>query len=290
MEKKTPNRILGPISRAEYDALPGVNFSTLKWMGVSPMHYRWSLTNEQKSPDLDLGSATHTAVLQPRKFMDEYAIQPETRMNDKGEEIKFVRSGRHWDEFQLQHKGKTVLTPAQHKACWDMSEAVRKHEVAASWILISNQYEVAVQWVDPVTGVLCKGFIDALSPDAITDLKTGHDPSPRVFANAAMRYGYDIQAAFYQDAIYEITGKLLTFRWIVAAKNPPLDLICYFPTDELIQHGRDKYRDYLAKLVECQETNEWPGMSPEPQTLDLPAWAREGDVAGDVLSMIDQEA
>ena len=183
---RSTGEILGTIPRAQYEAIDAVNYSALKWMAVSPMHYQWALTNKQESSDLDTGSATHTAILEPRRFMENYVVQPETRTNGKGEDIKFVRNGGHWDEFQAAHPGKTILTKSQYDCAWDMQESVRKHRIASMWLADCLAFEFAVVWTDAVTDVRCKGIIDAMG-SFIFDLKSAVDPSGRGFSNAAAK-------------------------------------------------------------------------------------------------------
>jgi len=62
---------------AEYQAIQAVNFSSLKMMRESPLHYRHALTAiRAESPAMALGSAVHCAVLEPGRFALEYSPEP----------------------------------------------------------------------------------------------------------------------------------------------------------------------------------------------------------------------
>ena len=65
---------------ADYAAAVGINFSTLKHMARSPMHYRYALEHPPaETPAMLLGRATHTAVFEPDRFQLDYAVWPGDR-------------------------------------------------------------------------------------------------------------------------------------------------------------------------------------------------------------------
>src|SRR3954468_23785885 len=83
----------------DYAAVKAVNFSTLKEMAVSPKRYRHRLkTPRQATRSMDLGTAAHTAILEPNRFMLDYALFEGKR-----------RAGKEWKAFEAASGGKQIV-------------------------------------------------------------------------------------------------------------------------------------------------------------------------------------
>lgn len=269
----------------DYLAIEAVNYSTLKHMGDSPLAYRDVMENGTESKaEFALGSAAHTAILEPRRFALDYVAQPEKRVNEKGDEVKFVRSGKHWAEFQAANAGKAIITQAQYDAAWDIQERVRKHPVAAMRLATPGKFEVAVTFTDPATGILCKCRIDHLANDGIDELKTTRILTKRAFAAAAYRMRYHWQAAFSRDAVKYATGRSLPVRVLAVQNSRPYDCVVYRFSDMFLEIGRSEYTDALQRVAKCRERNEWPGMATDEEELEPPDW-----LVDDIESTIETE-
>ena len=69
----TDNRILHGVPEHEYRRMPGVNYSALKHMLRSPMHYKYMRDNPpEPTAAMRLGTMVHMAVLEPEKFAATY--------------------------------------------------------------------------------------------------------------------------------------------------------------------------------------------------------------------------
>lgn len=77
-----------------------------------------------------------------------------------------------------------------------------------------------------IEGVPFKIKMDSYNPDEfICDLKyMASLRSPNLFEPMVSYWGYDIQAAVYQEIVYQNTGKRLPFRFVVATKEKPAHL------------------------------------------------------------------
>jgi len=262
----------------EYLKIKAVNVSSLKYMAVSPMEYRHAVeTGFEDKPAFALGHAAHTAILEPRRFMSDYVVQPETRVNEKGKEVKFVRAGAHWGEFEEEHAGKRIITQSEYDAAWDIQECVRKHPAAARCLSRPGTFETVITWTHEGTGLPCKLRIDHLSDESIDDLKTAVDITPRGFARACYNFKYHWQASFYRDGVAAATGRSLPFNFIPVQKTRPHDCVVYTASNEMLQIGRAEYTEALYKVAECIEKKSWPGISDEVLELDLPPWAAAED-------------
>ena len=247
----------------EYTAIKAVHFSGLKPLAVSPLlyHHRLAVPGEDK-PAFALGSAAHCAILEPDEFGKRYA------------EYAPVRNGKKWEEWQEKNPGVQSLKPHEMSRAQEIARAVRGHRIAGQ-LLRGGRAEEVVTWNDAVTGLACKGRLDYLRPDFVTDLKTARDPSPQAFAKVASGLGYLAQVAFYHDgatAARLIDGKQRPYI-IAVESNEPFDVACFQLTDDALLYGREFYRSLLRRLLECTEANYWPGVAPDLQELGISPYA-----------------
>ena len=94
------------LPRADYDAIQAVSVTRLKELKRSPQHYQHALTNPRRSDALTLGIATHVAVLEPERFLKDFAIWERRTEAD----AMAPRRGKAWDEFCEANEGKSILT------------------------------------------------------------------------------------------------------------------------------------------------------------------------------------
>lgn len=258
------------LTRAEYDAVDRVNFSSLKHIARSPAHYRHRLEHRDEG-DTDarrLGRATHMAILEPERFGTEWVQWDGGR-----------RAGKLWDEFVSIYGEENILTPAQWDRCEAMGAAVRSDPVAMRY-LSEGAAEQTILWraSSPDLGATkgyeidCKGRVDWLGP-AIVDLKTCRDGSPEGFGRAAWALKMIAQAAFYVDGVEAVTAKRLPYVLIaVESEAPHVVTVCTVP-ERYLGAGREEYRGWLDRLALCRRENRWPGYVTGETELLLPKWA-----------------
>lgn len=257
---------------AEYLGWEAVNASRLKLAGKSLKHFDAYV--QQDSDALALGRATHTALFDPDRFVLEYNVY-EGRP-DRPAGTKIVRSGKHWDEFYEANAAKTILTIAQHAEALAMRDAVRQDHVSGPIIWADGDAETSFLWIDPPSGLLCKGRADWMNRrGTMFDLKTTRDATPRKFANTAVEYGYDLSAAFYFDGWLAATGEVLQgFELICVEKAEPYDVVVVPLGDDVIGFGRRRYRKLLDAVAGGIKSGEWPGMAGGHKVpLRYPDWA-----------------
>ena len=52
---------------------------------------------------------------------------------------------------------------------------------------------------------------------------------------------------------------------------------CLQMTEATLEAGRALYRSCLRRFQECEAADVWPGVAPDLQDWDLPAWAATGE-------------
>ena len=264
------HQIMPGLTFAQYRAISGVNWSSLKHYAKSPAHYRSALENPQPpSDDLRMGSALHALLLEGAEALAErFAVSPEglNRRTKEGKES--------WAAFAAENRDKDIISVEQADAIRLMAAAVAAHPAAARLLACCREREVSIRWEDPATGMACKARLDGLDREhgVLIDLKTAKDASPKGFARAAADLGYHGQAAFYLEGL-AVCGIEADCVFLVVEKTPPFAVALYHIDGEALAAGRRLAVRCLDLHACCVKTNEWPGYDPEVRTLILPGWA-----------------
>lgn len=266
MSKLTPN-----IPYEKYRALAGVNISTLKEIARSPMHYKHRLENPKQSTALRLGTAAHTATLEPERFIADYAIWD--RVTDGGNAAP--RRGQWWDAFCAENADKEIINFNEHLTAKNIAKSIRSNPDAMKY-LATGYPEVIMEC--EMRGRQCKGRIDWISKvdggPVIVGIKTTRDVREFQFARQAAQLGYHLQWAWYYDMYATIKQGLIPKMVEIVVENGDVPAVAvYVITDETIDQGRKEYMKLLERLAECEAKNDWPGPFTGEQALLLPSWA-----------------
>lgn len=247
-------------TRAEYDAIDSDNFSSIKHLAKSPFHYKNRQPLEETDA-LQLGRVAHIGAFEPETFEDRIAVWRKRRQ------------GREWEDFHgmYSYEGREVITAAILDRALRIVKAVRESTQAFHY-LVDGDAEMTAQWDNGITG-RSRGRIDYLGPNCIVDLKTCADASPEGFGRAAWRNHYHVQAAYYVDGVKAATGREMPFVFIAVESSAPYVVQVYRVPPELIEMGRETYRDWLTTLHRCRTTGKWPGYAEHETDLLPPRWA-----------------
>ena len=262
------------ISNEAYHAAPGISKSGLDLIARSPYFYRHRPPQEATKA-MQIGSAFHSATLEPHTFPDLFAVAPEVNARTNAGKAEL-------EAFTKANEGKSILQKddAEHVAA--MAQAVRQHQTAAA-LLSDGQAETSIFHNDEPTGELIKVRPDWMVEDLLVDLKSTEDASPDAFSKACWNYRYFVQAAFYLDTANAAFGveRFRSFVFVVCEKKPPYQVAVYVADRQMIDAGRIQYRRDLERYHRCKMTNTWPGINAgRVEEIGLPGWAlRQIDMA-----------
>ena len=257
-----------------YDSIDAINISSLLFMATSPKHFK--ARPHKSTRPMSLGTASHTATLEPDTFLSRYALWDKRTGAGKTS----PRSGADYDAFCYDNAGKEALLPKDWFGALATADAVRGDPEAAK-ILASGQPEVTFVWVHPGTGLLCKGRIDWCDWTKrllLTDLKTARDIAPHAFFNSAARYHYHTRMAWYTDGFCRALGTTERPDTTVIAveSSEPHDVVVYELFDDELEEGRAEYELLMAKLRLAIDFDRWPGIGNGARMrYEIPRWARE---------------
>lgn len=255
----------------EYHRGPGVSKSHLDAIaGASPKHYWHKYLNpdrvrEEPTPAMVLGSAIHSAILEPDLFPLEYVADPGINRRTNAGKAEY-------EAFVAENAGKTVLNDEQMQTCLMVRDAVHLHPVAAG-LLQGGKAEQSFYAIDNETGELIKCRTDYLAGDLIVDVKSTEDASPDGFGKSAANFRYPMQVAWYRHVMDSAFGEHPP-HWVFLAveKKPPHAIGIYFPVAEDVQRARLACRRDLMRIVQHKRANHWPDYGAEALPLSLPPW------------------
>jgi hypothetical protein len=288
-----------------YRDWPLLSQSTLKWALLSPQHLKAAIDGLMDLPDsaaLRFGRALHCRILEPERFKTNWKISDGCCMALKsgakkgqpcGCEAKYYLDDNGKDcWFCGKHSGGIPVVEPEDYVTHDqldsidaMWQGLREHAV----LKLLRQHggcEVSVVW--ECEGVRLKARLDKLIwggaklksgrelPPTIVDLKKtrlGGGDLDR-FSHSIRAYDYDMQAAFYVDAVkFHMPDKPAPeFIWVAVEDELPHAVSVVRATNEAIEIGRAKYRAALAIYNRCRRTGEWPGYSNDIQDCVIPQW------------------
>lgn len=239
-----------------------------------------SLPAVEPSSAFRIGSAAHTAILEPDQYGLRYAIKPEG-IDRRSKEGKIAFAA-----FETENVGKIVIPADEHEQVSSMRDAVDANKLAALLLLRGNaEVTFRTQGTMPLQ---CR--TDWFNSDGcelsdgrpyVADLKTVESLDDQAFSNfekAVFRYGYHRQAGFYLPLITEITGApVFDFFFIAVEKVEPFGVAVYRLSDDAVARGQDESIEDLRGISSCMARGVWPNIDEKLHELGLPKWYGGGE-------------
>lgn len=270
---KASDGIFPGIMRAEYDGIDAINFSRLKHLARSPAHFRYACDHPaEPSEAMLLGTLVHCAVLEPSQFDRRYIVAPKV-------DRRTLSGKAAWAEFQELAAGKTVVSADHVATALSIAGALERSETARLLLHGRGLNEVGVTWADQQSGLRCKALIDRITTYAgetvVIDLKTTQDAGEWAFGQAAARYHYDAQAAWYLAGLHAHVPMRRRFVFIAVETEPPYchAVLEIDPVDAAAAFLR--CRHWLDTYAGCLIAGNWPGYGEGIHTLNIPKWRNE---------------
>jgi hypothetical protein len=163
----------------------------------------------EDDPSQRLPQALHALVLEPARFAREYLVLDRDAPAPSGDEQSDAIARRVW------------LASGEYAALVAARDAIRAYPRAplARW-LDAGMKELSIYWTDEAGG-RWKARPDCFTDEIVLELKTTGDVRPRAFARTRRRFGYDLKAAHYVDAVRHLTGRAPRFAYIAVELAPP---------------------------------------------------------------------
>lgn len=259
--------IIESMPEADYHAREEVSSSQLKHLLKSPFHYAHNRTVKvEPTPAMLLGSAVHTAVLEPEKFKDLC-----THFNGH-------RRGKEYTEFYEENKSKIIFNIDEWQKIQAMRDSLLHSECSAPFFKFNalDRIEPSLFWQDAETGIACRGRLDLVKYNGVPiliDVKTTFDASPMAFGRQALDLGYHISMGAYQKAWQAVFKEEIENVLFIAVENKEPYVTAVYQMDErTLSLGRETHSHLLRKLKHSQEQNQWPAYGDRPLPLEAPEY------------------
>ena len=169
---------------------------------------------------------------EPQPFRDGRLIHLLALEPHRIEELTIIDSTKGSKLYKLaveEKPAQTVYTRAELNRCKDIADAVLENDDFKN-IVKDASFEIPS--ISNYNGLPFRGKADVLLPGVVVDLKTTSDIDN--FNQAALLYGYDLQAALYLELF-----ESFEFKYIVVDKKTKEVKTIQF-SDDFIQSGYDK--------------------------------------------------
>lgn len=270
----------------DYDNLPGINNSKLKYFKKSPEIYLYRLKNpEPRTPAQTFGIVYHILVYEEHKWKDQVIVMDESQRPVPEKDYK-THANADWKRAQFaaaQQENKALITLEEYDRMRYMRDVYTTNPFIQELLQQhGNQFETPVQWNHRKS--LCKGLLDWRNPNFLFDLKTTDDADPDEWIRKSyFPFGYDRQCGMYTDG--DLGGKftsalkLKDFFFGVQEKEAPYPIAIYKQTREVIANGIEEYRTLVEGWQSCIDHGIWEGYEFKAPnnlffTIDLPYWKR----------------
>jgi PDDEXK-like uncharacterized protein DUF3799 len=250
-----------------------ISRSALLDFSISPYTYWAKHLNparpiKESSPQMILGSAFHTLILELKLFDEEYVVKPpKVLLKDVGRTAYDLFKNK---EKELELSNKIVLDADDYKNLLDMQDRLYLNEQALE-LIKDARIEHSFFWEDKQSGLLLKCRPDALQRNIIIDLKTCADASEKAIRYEVFARGYDIQMAMMRDGIEANEGHRIENFILVCVENKyPHNTAIHILDEEIVDNAKLKYKSMLLQMKKHKEANEWPDFG--VNRILLPTW------------------
>jgi len=261
---------------AEYRLWPAANYSSIKQFVYTPAHVYQELTDPSAETDaMRFGTATHTAILEPRLFDELYVRGAAGNLNRKGPKDEN-------EQIKFDNPGKELVRDKDWPKLQRMRDAVWAHPRAREILSSQGLTELSYLWEDIDTGLVCKARLDYLGnsddgwPIAL-DLKSFGNFGGRLTEHAIERvifeFQYHVQGAHYLDGLNALATSKRRFILLLVEKTAPFGVRMVEIDFAALELGRRQIARWMKRLKQCQDTGEWPGWSTGFDAIGVPAWA-----------------
>ena len=201
----------------------------------SVFHY---LNQEVKEPTdaMIVGSATHTLILEPQNFDDEFLVIPKINKRTKAgkEEFAMYLEKAKKTNKQILSEDDYDLLQSLKTGVYDDKESARLIHWGKSKGIIEMSHFAEHQGVQ----MRIRPDIDIPEAEMLIDLKTIDVNTPKAFRYKMNALNWDLQAIMY---CYVRDYYPANFRFIAVEKKHPYSSQVYAMDSETIERGKEKF-------------------------------------------------
>jgi|10_taG_2_1085330.scaffolds.fasta_scaffold03861_10 hypothetical protein len=213
--------------------------------GQGSINHNESADLRPESSPFREGTLGHTTVLEFDDVHDRYICMPKVDARTKqGKEMKRLA------EQQAAAEGKELMNQDEFTRALRWRENILNDPYSKKLMTngLTGHNEVSGFWRHEL-GVDACLRADRFLPDLdiIIDAKFMASGSPESFRRDIFKYRFDIQAAWYIEGMYAITGQVCDFMFLVCEKSWPWNVQLYRIEDEWLENAREDIKKGIDK-------------------------------------------
>lgn len=217
-----------------------------------------------------LGRAIHHLAGGEAQFAKFFAVRPPKWDSWRAADAK------NWRKEQTM-LGMGVLTPDDVDTIQGVADSLNEHPTIQAGIL-KGLVEMTVVYRDAATGLWVKTRPDVIPLDSamIVDLKTTADASRPKVIKSTTEFGYHIQLAMIDEALWQVAGwKAEEHVLVYVEKTDPWCINIKPLEDEFIGWGRGQFRRGIETFAKCLREGHFPGYADDQEAITAADWLRK---------------
>jgi exodeoxyribonuclease VIII len=239
------------MSEGEYRSLPALNASRFKAFFRSPYHFA-NQKEVETTEAMRIGTAIHTAMLQPEDYLKTIAYYPD--VDGRTKEGKAIKQA-----FDAGAVGKTILKADSEAVVLRAIHAIKSN---SDWQKMnSDSIRKEIVLLGKLAGIDCKARLDIIDVEngIIRDIKSCDDVSGTKFKYTVKDRMYWVQAAFYCLLAEECYGKPFRFEFIAVETSEPSTCAFWEVAPEELVKWKNAVLMGLFDYVDCKHSDFWQG-------------------------------
>lgn len=238
-----------------------ISKSGLDLFDRSPAHF-YCAAPKEATRAMEIGTAFHTAILEPARFKEEYMILVDC--ND--------RRQSQYKEAVNVYGSERVLVGSESESVIGATHALSLNPDYQAMQAEPHFIELSFFGQCPETGALIKCRFDYLSESGqAVDLKKTQDVRIDAFSRSILNYRYHVQHAFYSHVYKSVTGDpLQSFKFLTIEEKAPNSNRMYSLCEETKQIGHAEMMQNLRDYAANEDKTE--GIAQEAEIISLPVW------------------
>lgn len=249
-----------------YHSHPALSKSQLDIIDRSMAHFVYAPQREATRA-MEIGTAIHTAILEPGRYKSEYMLLPSCKDRRAAEYKAAVK----------EYGSELVLVGREADKVSGMKQSAYLNQEFKALMSESGWSEISFFAQHPGIGETIKCRFDRLTESGIAiDVKKTQDVRYEKFQRSVAQYRYHVQDAFYSYVYKLVTGKALeSFMFFTIEEESPHANKIYTLDDEAKAVGfREAERNIEAYIKFNAASGELPeGLVNPSELMSLPVWA-----------------
>lgn len=275
------------VSWADYQQITRMNPSKLVRGCKSMKSLKRAIDDGFSEPTdaMRMGSGLHCLLLESDQFEDRYCVIPDfhklpDNVTAQGKPTDSKATNFYKNkvkEYASENAGREFVSRDQYDTMLCAIESLRGH-AEASRLIESCGSNLEITVLGEISGVEFKGRIDALSPQAIIDLKTTATVDTIQFGRTFANLKYGMKLAIYRELIRQ-SSTTRDVRVIAQEMSGDFDTVVFDVPDCVLDAGLAAAKLIIEDYRHSLKTGEWHGVDRGEKTVQLvvPNWSMPSD-------------